>query len=191
MLETERLIVREIKENSCDMQALYKILSDEEVNTYLPWFPIKTIAETEDFYKTKIKHYKEQNGYYFVICLKENDTPIGYISINGTASHDFGYGLLRKFWNQGITTEACLPVIHFLKNQGWTYLTATHDIYNQASGLVMTKLGFNYQYSYKEQWQPKNKLVTFRLYQMNLDKNKNRIYMDYWNTYPDHFIESL
>ena len=191
MFETKRLIIRELKENHHDIQALYKILSDTETNTYLPWFPLKTIAEAEDFYKTKIKAYSKQNGYYFAICLKENDTLIGYISVSGTTSHDFGYGLLKEFWKQGIATEACLPVIRFLKTQGWIYLTATHDICNQASGYVMVKLGFHYKYSYKEQWQPKNKLVTFRLYQMNLDKNQDRVYMDYWNTYPDHFIEPL
>ena len=33
-----------------------------------------------------------------------------------------------------------------------------------------------YQYSYEEQWQPKNFLVTFRMYQLNLDGNTDRVY---------------
>ncbi len=36
-LTTERLILRKFSEN--DLEALIKIYSDEEVNTFLPWFP--------------------------------------------------------------------------------------------------------------------------------------------------------
>ena len=55
----------------------------------------------------------------------------------------------------------------------------------------MKKLGMKYQYSYEEQWQPKNILVTFRMYQLNLDGNEERVYKKYWNMYKKHFIEEL
>lgn len=35
----------------------------------------------------------------------------------------------------------------------------------------MKQLGMKYQYSYEEQWQPKNLLVTFRMYQLNFAGN--------------------
>ncbi len=47
--ETDRLIVRKF-ENS-DMEALYQLLKDKEVNTFLPWFPIKNRKEAKDFYE--------------------------------------------------------------------------------------------------------------------------------------------
>lgn len=47
-----------------------------------------------------------------------------------------------------------------------------------------------YMYSYEELWQPKNLLVTFRMYQLNLD-GVDRVYRAYWNRYPKHFIEDL
>ena len=40
----------------------------------------------------------------------------------------------------------------------------------------MRQIGMKYQYSYEEQWQPKDLLVTFRLYQLNLDGNGSRVY---------------
>lgn len=40
----------------------------------------------------------------------------------------------------------------------------------------MKKLGMVYQYSYEEQWQPKDIPVLFRLYQMDLDGNSGRPY---------------
>ena len=39
--------------------------------------------------------------------------------------------------------------------------------------MTSTKLGMSYQYSYEEQWQPKDIKVTFRLYRLNfINKNK-------------------
>ena len=40
----------------------------------------------------------------------------------------------------------------------------------------MKQLGMRYQYSYEELWQPKNIPVTFRLYQLNLDGQEDRVY---------------
>ena len=48
-----------------------------------------------------------------------------------------------------------------------------------------------YQYSYEEMWQPKNILVTFRMYQLNLDGNENHVYHGYWDQYPKHFVEKV
>ena len=72
-----------------------------------------------------------------------------------------------------------------------TYITATHDVNNPRSGNVMKALGMKYQYSYEERWQPKDYLVTFRMYQLNLDGNGNRVYRKYWDMYENHFIEAL
>ena len=44
-LETERLILRKFTRQ--DIEALYLILRDEEVNKFLPWCPVKNIEETE------------------------------------------------------------------------------------------------------------------------------------------------
>ena len=89
------------------------------------------------------------------------------------SNYDLGYGLRKEFWNKGIVTEACKAVIEQLKKDRIPYITATHDINNPRSGEVMKKLGMSYQYSYEEQWQPKDIKVTFRLYRLNfINKNK-------------------
>ena len=48
----------------------------------------------------------------------------------------------------------------------------------------------NYQYSYEEQWQPKDILVTFRMYQLNLDGNQDRVFQKYWEESEKHFVEA-
>lgn len=43
------------------------------------------------------------------------------------------------------------------KKDGILSITAIHDVHHPRSGEVMKKLGMKYQYSYTEQWQPKNR----------------------------------
>ena len=42
-IETERLILRKFTED--DMEALFLILKDEEVNQFLPWYPMKILKK--------------------------------------------------------------------------------------------------------------------------------------------------
>ncbi len=188
-LETERLILRKFTEN--DLHAIYKIYSDKEVNKFLPWFPLTTMADAKAFYKKHFENkYNEKRAYSYAICLKQNDYPIGYINVSTDDSHDLGYGLTKEFWHNGIVTEAGKAVIAQLKKDSIPYITATHDVNNPQSGGVMRRLGMEYKYSYKEYWQPKNFLVVFRMYQLNFDGNDDRIYKKYWDNSTVHFIET-
>ncbi|MFJ6207061.1 hypothetical protein [Lysinibacillus sp. NPDC092081] len=54
----------------------------------------------------------------------------------------------------------------------------------------MKQLGMEYKYSFEEQWQPKDILVIFRMYQLNFDGQNARVYKEYWNKYAVHFIEN-
>lgn len=101
-----------------------------------------------------------------------------------------GYALCKKHWHKGIATEAGKAFVEQLKKDNITYITATNDKNNSRSGGVMRQIGMKYCYSYEELVQPKNVLVTFRMYQLNLDDQKDRIYKKYWNLYENHFVES-
>lgn len=188
-LETERLILRKFQES--DIEALYLLLKDEEVNTFLPWLPLESIAETRAFFAANYAaEYAKPQAYAYAICLKESQYPIGYIKVGMDNSHDLGYGLRKESWHQGIVTEAGRAVIEQVKEDGLSYITATHDIKNLRSGGVMKQLGMKYQYSYEEQWQPKNIAVIFRMYQLNFDES-NFVYKKYWDNSAVHFIEKL
>ena len=54
----------------------------------------------------------------------------------------------------------------------------------------MRNIGMRYCYSYEERWQPKDFLVTFRMYQLNLDGDEERVYQKYWQASAVHFIET-
>ncbi len=188
-IETKRLRLRKFTED--DMEALYKIYSDEEVNKFLPWFPLKNMEEAYQFFLERYAaKYSEPQAYAYAICLKNDNYPVGYIKVDMEEHHDFGYGLRKEFWHQGIATEAGEAIITQVQKDGLPYITATHDRNNPRSGGVMKNVGMQYQYSYEEQWQPKDILVTFRMYQLNLDKNTERVYKKYWDTSSVHFIET-
>ena len=73
-LETERLILRKFTEE--DM-ALFLILKDEEVNKFLPWYPMKNIGETRKFYEERYAaKYEQPQAYAYSICLKSDNFPI-------------------------------------------------------------------------------------------------------------------
>lgn len=187
-LETKRLILRKFTEN--DIEALFDIYKDEEVNTYLPWFPLKSLEEAVIFFNEKYsKSYELDKGYKYAICLKTDNIPIGYVNVSMDNNHDLGYGLRKEFWHKGIVTEASKAVLEQVKKDGFLYVTATHDVKKPRSGGVMKQLGMNYKYSYEEQWQPKDVLVTFRMYQLNFDGENHRVYKEYWDNYEGHFIE--
>ena len=187
-IKTDRLILRKFAEE--DMEALFLILKDEEVNKFLPWYPAKSLEEARYFYEERYASvYAEPRGYAYAICLKKDNFPIGYIKVDMKEHHDLGYGLRREFWHRGIATEASKAVIKQVKKDGLPYRTATHDRNNPRSGGVMRNVGMKYQYSYEEQWQPKDFPVVFRMYQLNLDGNKSLVYKKYWDTSAVQVIE--
>ena len=183
ILETDRLILRKFELK--DMEALFLLLNDKDVNTFLPWYPVKNLEQAEAFYKKRIADKK----YYFAICMKQDNIPVGYVNAETDDSHDFGYAICKEFWHKGIATEASKALVEYLKKDGMLYITATQDRNNPRSGGVMRNIGMKYCYSYEEQWQPKNFPVIFRMYQLNLDGREDRVYRKYWNIYDRHFVE--
>ncbi len=156
----------------------------------MPWYPVRDIEETKEFYEQRyLSKYKQQQSYAYAICLKENNFPIGYANVDMKEAHDLGYRLRKEFWNKGIVTEAVKAILEQVKNDGLSYITATHDKNNLRSGNVMRKVGMKYCYSYEEQWQPKNFPVIFRMYQLNLNGNDKFVYQKYWNESKNHFIK--
>lgn len=157
-----------------DADELFRILSDEEVNRFLPWFPHKTREETLRFLQDSVfADYDKAIAYRYAVVLRSESRVIGYLSFLGIdekeRSGDIGYGLLREYWGKGIMTEAVKALLFRLKADGFRYATATHDVQNPASGRVMQKCGMRYVRTYPEFWQPKGIWVNFNLYRIDLN----------------------
>ena len=189
-LITERLILRRFTDQ--DIESLFLLLKDEDVNRFLPWYPLKSLHDAKIFYENSYaKVYEQKQGYKYAICLQTDNMPIGYVKMDMDESHDFGYALRKEYWHKGIVQEASKKLIELIRADGIPYITATHDVNNPRSGNVMKAIGMQYKYSYREQWQPKDISVVFRMYQLNLDGDTDRVYTKYWEVYKEHFIESI
>lgn len=62
-LETPRLILRRFVPE--DAPALWELLRDREVNRFLPWFPVGTLAEAEKFLWERVEPKKEWVAFRF------------------------------------------------------------------------------------------------------------------------------
>ncbi len=92
-LETERLIIRKFIKD--DIDSIYQLLSDETVNTYLPWFSLNDKSEANRFYDEYLTYNNNILGYN-ALCLK-NNVPIGYVSISLNNSYEIGYALQKEY----------------------------------------------------------------------------------------------
>ena len=194
ILTTRRLVLRPFEKK--DLNAILMIFGDEELNTFLPWFPLKTMEDARQFFLERYERFyhdlpeSPQKGsweFRYAVCRREEDIPIGYVHLGGDDSHDLGYGLKREFRGQGFMTEAAGAVLDYAGDLGLPFVTATHDVKNPKSGRVMERLGLTYRYSYEEFWQPKGFLVTFRMYQKNFD-GSDGTFMGYWEQSKVHFV---
>ena len=123
-IETERLILRKFTLD--DLEAIYQIYSDEEVNRFLPWFPLRNREQARRLFEEKYAAlYAMPWACAYAICLKQDNLPIGYIQVGMEEPHDLGYGLRREFWHRGIVTEAAKAVVAKLKQDGLPYNLTT------------------------------------------------------------------
>ena len=67
-----------------DADELFRILSDEEVNRFLPWFPHKTREETLRFMQDSVfADYDKAIAYRYAVILRSENRLIGYLSFLG------------------------------------------------------------------------------------------------------------
>lgn len=78
--------------------AILAIFGDVEANTFLPWFPLKSLEEARQLFERQYQPvYRAERGYQYAICLKEDDIPIGYVKVDLDESHDLAMGCAMSF----------------------------------------------------------------------------------------------
>ncbi len=123
-LETERLVLRRYEETDIDMQ--YEVLTDNRLAKYIK-FPNLTKEEELECIKDWIKNADDSKYEKWVITLKDDNTPIGNISVNGIEKKH-NYALISLFpcyafwpwlfWKYGEPAETNLYKGWIQSNQG-------------------------------------------------------------------------
>lgn len=145
ILTTDRLILRPFRLS--DVQQMYNNwASDPDVTHFLTW-PTHTSPDvTRMVLEHWVSSYEKPDYYQWAICLKDGNEPIGSMAVvHGdfrVARAEIGYCIGKKWWHQGITSEALQAVMDYLFDQvGMNRIEAHHDVNNPRSGLVMQKCG--------------------------------------------------
>ena len=144
-IETQRLILRRFTSEDSDSM-FNNWASDEDISKYMRWEKHKNIEETKTIINQWLLDYNRASFYIWAITLKESDEPIGSIGLfvinENDVCGDVGYSIGKKYWGQGITTEALRAVLGFaFENIGFNRIETYHSINNPASGKVMQKSG--------------------------------------------------
>lgn len=145
LLETNRLILREIAKN--DAEALFAGFSNDEVLQYYGQEAMKTMEEAEAFVDFFTKSYQEKKGIRWGIQRKETEHIIGTIGFNAwMPKHrraEIGYELQPDFWGKGYAYEAVQAVTNYgFHNLGLTRIGAVVFKENKASYQLLSKIGF-------------------------------------------------
>lgn len=148
-LETDRLILRPFRAE--DAKAMYENwASDPEVTKFLSWPTYKSIDDAHAILKIWLESYEKPDFYQWAIILREQDQPIGSISVVNSDDRvdmaEIGYCIGKTWWGCGIMPEAVKAVMAYLfEKVGVLRLEVGHDPENPASGAVIRKCGFRYE----------------------------------------------
>ncbi len=144
-LETERLLLRRM--NPGDIEAIFRMRSDENVMKYIPR-PIVTNREEAEQHLNLIDERIESNeGINWAITLKGKPEMLGIAGHYRLKAESFrseiGYMLLPEYNGQGIITEVVAALVDYgFDNMGLHSIEAIIDPDNTASARVLEKNGF-------------------------------------------------
>lgn len=148
-LDTGRLRLRRLGPE--DAPAMFRNwASDPLVTRYLTWPAHGSLAATQAYVASLLEQYPDPAFYDWGIEPKSLGEPVGSISVvrrdDGVESVHIGYCIGRRWWRQGITSEALAEVIRFFMEEvGVNRVESRHDPRNPHSGMVMKKCGMSYE----------------------------------------------
>lgn len=153
-LETKRLLLRRFTIG--DAEDMFRNwASDGEATKYLTWQRHKSVEDSKAYIEALITAYSRPDTYDWGIELKEIGQVVGSISVvrqdNAVESMHIGYCIGKRWWNQGIASEAFSAVIRYLMSEvGVNRIDSRHDPRNLYSGKVMEKCGLRYECTFRE-----------------------------------------
>jgi ribosomal-protein-alanine N-acetyltransferase len=158
-IETERLILREIK--TSDAEDFFEMDSNKEVHKYLGNNPVNAIEHIYDVIANINQQYLDNGIGRWATIEKSSGNFIGWSGLkfrrdeenNHINFYDVGYRFHPKYWAKGYATESCKAALDY----GFTTLKAKEIIgvaneENKASRKVLEKCGLKFveQFMWKD-----------------------------------------
>ena len=144
ILETSRLTLRYI--TSRDAEALMPILGDPEVMRF-SIIGVHSPKQIKQFIEQRLLSYLERGFGLYALVHRQNQELIGYCgffiqSIDQQREVEIGYRLAKKYWGQGLATEAAKAVLEYGQQRfNFKRFICLIEPENVRSIRVATKLG--------------------------------------------------
>lgn len=155
IVETKRYILREILES--DVDGLFAVDSDPEVNRYLGNKPVKDKEQQLNIIKFIRQQYIDNGIGRWAIIDKNTNEFIGWTGLkwitepinNKKHYFDLGYRLNQKHWGKGIATETALASLEYAFNSlNADKVIGIADCENAASNRILQKVGMKFVESF-------------------------------------------
>lgn len=146
-LESKRIILRILSLN--DAEHIFKSwTSDYDVAKFMIWDVHKSVDDTIEWLKKDLQNIDSKYNYSWGFVLKETGELFGSGGMSlkkDLGCYELGYNIMKKYWGQGLTTEAGKVILDFAINTlDEKKFFCRHAVDNIGSKKVMTKLGFEY-----------------------------------------------
>lgn len=138
-LETERLILRDYRED--DFDEYFRLKTDEKTMYYLQDIQLFSKEEADEDFQMVLEDMKklDRKFYFLHMELKESHEQVGSVGYTVTDNTPAGklvhagYFTYPKFWGNGYTTEALKRVLEFAFTE--------HDVYRVTTGCLTENVG--------------------------------------------------
>ena len=127
-----------------DAQVLFDhYASDAAVARYMTWRPHQDVAETLAFLRRCEQVWDDETAFPWTLWLQGSGEFVGLIEVRvRPPAVDMGYALVRRWWKQGLMSEAADAMIQWALSHPEIFrVWATCDVENEASARLLERVG--------------------------------------------------
>ena len=148
ILETERLILREV--HTSDSDFILDLLNQPSFIKYIADRGVRTVDQAREYIESRFVQSYKTNGYgLFLMELKDGGTPIGlcgFVNRETLPHPDVGFALLPQFEKQGYAYEAASALLDYGRERlGCKRVLAITTPDNESSGRLLEKIGLRFE----------------------------------------------
>jgi [ribosomal protein S5]-alanine N-acetyltransferase len=146
IVETERLVLREI-DSAADAEFIFELLNSPKFIEFIGDRGVRSVTDAASFIDTKYRQSYIDHGFGLYTVERTSDKIAvgicGLVRRNTLPAPDMGFAFLPKYERMGYGFESAAAVIDHARDAfGLTELLAITTMDNEASGLLLKKLGF-------------------------------------------------
>lgn len=149
ILETERLIIREVDED-LDAEFMLELLNSPKFIQFIGDRNVRSLEESKEFIRTRYRKSYEDHGYgLYAVDLASDGTQVGicgFVRRDTLPVPDIGFAFLPEHEGKGYGFESASALLKYGRDTlEFSELLAIASIDNEVSEKLLTKLGFVFE----------------------------------------------